>query len=146
MLEQVAVARVRLLRRGIAGVLAHRPQALAIHVGVNPARVSELARRLGLERLLWRRIRRRDLDPRVGEAAAVAGANDRRDRQIAVRAIGAAGHRDSRILAARSRESERAAVDAYVLAASWNWTSSVEPRSASVELVPALIASITASK
>ncbi len=42
--EQVAVANVGLLRRGVPGVLAHRPQLLAVHLAVGPARVGELAR------------------------------------------------------------------------------------------------------
>ena len=42
--EQVAVALVGLLRRGVAGVLAHRPRLLAVHLAVHAARVGELAR------------------------------------------------------------------------------------------------------
>ena len=34
--EQVLVALVGLLRRGVAGVLAHRPQPLAVHLGCTP--------------------------------------------------------------------------------------------------------------
>jgi hypothetical protein len=42
-LEQVLVALVGLLRRRVAGVLAHRPQLLAVHLAVDPARERELA-------------------------------------------------------------------------------------------------------
>ena len=44
MLEQIAVALVGLLGARVAGVLAHRPQLLAVHVGVDAARVRILAR------------------------------------------------------------------------------------------------------
>src|SRR5207237_10433131 len=43
-LEEVAVAPVRLDRGGEAGVLAHRPELAAVHRGLRPARVRELAR------------------------------------------------------------------------------------------------------
>ena len=42
--EQVAEALVRLLRRGEARVLAHRPRPAAVHVGVGAARERVLAR------------------------------------------------------------------------------------------------------
>src|SRR5206468_135976 len=47
-LEQVAEARVRLLGRGEARVLADRPGPAAVHVRVGTARVRELARQLEL--------------------------------------------------------------------------------------------------
>ena len=62
-LEQVAVARVRLLGRGEARVLAHRPRPTAVHVGVRPARVRELAGQLDARRGVLRRVDRLDLDP-----------------------------------------------------------------------------------
>ena len=43
--EQVAEAGVRVLRRAEAGEHAHRPEARAVHLGVEPARVRVLARR-----------------------------------------------------------------------------------------------------
>ena len=68
-LEQVAEARVRLLRRGEARVLPDRPRAAAVHVRVGPARERELARRLELAPLgVLRPVDRLDLDPRVGLA------------------------------------------------------------------------------
>ncbi len=42
--EQVAVALVGLLGRGVARVLAHRPRLLAVHLAMHAARVRELAR------------------------------------------------------------------------------------------------------
>ena len=81
--EQVAVALVGLLGRRVARVLAHRPRLLAVHLAMHAARVRERARLaqaqvlrqvvLGVERL--------DLDPRVGEAARVVGADDGGDGQ-----------------------------------------------------------------
>ena len=65
-LEQVAVALVRLLRRGEAGVLPDRPRPAAVHVGVRPARVRELARQLERGRRVARRVDGLDLDPRFG--------------------------------------------------------------------------------
>ena len=49
--EQVAVALVRLLRRRVARVLAHRPRLLAVHLAVHAARVRELARLAQVEAL-----------------------------------------------------------------------------------------------
>ena len=43
-LEQVAEARVRLLRGAVARVLANRPRAAAVHRGIRAARERELAR------------------------------------------------------------------------------------------------------
>ena len=48
--EQVAVALVRLLGRGEAGVLADRPRPTAVHVRIRPAREREDAGRLRLDR------------------------------------------------------------------------------------------------
>ena len=44
LLEQVAVADVRLLRRRVARVLAHRPAPRAVHLGMDAARERVLAR------------------------------------------------------------------------------------------------------
>ncbi len=46
LVEQIAVALVRLLRRREARVLADRPRPPAVHVRIGPTRVRELARRL----------------------------------------------------------------------------------------------------
>ena len=87
-LEQVAVALVGLLRACVAGVLAMRPQLLAVHLAVDAARVRVLARfaeaagqvrgnvALGIERL--------DLDPGVREPPRIVGADDRGDRAVVV--------------------------------------------------------------
>ena len=82
--EQVAVALVGLLRGGVAGVLAHRPRLLAVHLAVHAARVGELA---GLAEVeiggqVGLGVELGDLDARVGEAAGVVGADDRRDGQV----------------------------------------------------------------
>src|SRR4051794_4753841 len=61
--EQVAVTRVRLLRRGEAGVLADRPRAPAVHVAVRAARVRILAGKLELGLRVLRRVDGLDLDP-----------------------------------------------------------------------------------
>ena len=69
-LEQVAEARVRLLGRGEARVLADRPRPPAVHVRVGAARERELARELELQvRNVLVRVDRLDLDPGVGLAA-----------------------------------------------------------------------------
>ena len=44
LLEEIAVAPVRLRRRAEAGVLAHGPEPAAVHRGLDAARVRELAR------------------------------------------------------------------------------------------------------
>ena len=44
LVEEVAVAAVRLLGVAEAGVLAHRPEAAAVHRGLDAARERELAR------------------------------------------------------------------------------------------------------
>jgi hypothetical protein len=44
MVEQVAVALIGLLGAGVTGVLAHRPQAAAVHIGMDAARERVLAR------------------------------------------------------------------------------------------------------
>ena len=73
-LEQVAEARVRLLGRGEARVLADRPRPAAVHVLVGPARERELARQLELElRDVLVRVDRLDLDSGVGLAAILGG-------------------------------------------------------------------------
>ena len=82
--EQVLVALVGLLRRRVAGVLAHRPQPLAVHLAVHAARVGELA---GLAEVEVRGqvglvVERLDLDARVGEAARVVRADDRGDGEV----------------------------------------------------------------
>src|SRR2546430_1551649 len=79
-LEQVAEARVRLLGRGEARVLADRPGPAAVHVRVGTARVRELARQLELEtRDVLLGVDRFDLDPGVGLAAVFSGRH--RDRK-----------------------------------------------------------------
>ena len=84
--EQVLVALVGLLRRRVARVLAHRPQLLAVHLAVRPARERELA---GLAEPLLQvlghvagLVQRLDLDARVREAARVVGSDDRRDGEV----------------------------------------------------------------
>ena len=68
-LEQVAVARVRLLGRGEPGVLADRPRPSAVHVAVDPARVRRHSRRLGRRRSVLGAVDRLDLDARLGLGA-----------------------------------------------------------------------------
>ena len=85
-LDQVAVALVGVLGAGEAGVLAHRPEPVPVHAVVDAAgeRVGAgLAEPLlqvggdvaGLVELV-------DLDPGVGEAALVVGADDRGDGAV----------------------------------------------------------------
>ena len=89
MLEEVAVAPVRVLGAREAGVLAHRPQAVAVHAVVDPARERVLARLA--EALLQpvgdvaRVIELVDLDPRVGEDALVVRPGDRGDEAVLAR-------------------------------------------------------------
>ena len=75
--EEVAVAGVGFLRRGEAGVLAHRPHAPAVHVGLDAAGVGVLAgvsKRVGVVELLevLRRVDGIDLDAGVGLEAVAA--------------------------------------------------------------------------
>ena len=73
-LEQVAEARVRLLGRAEAGVLADRPRPSAVHVRVRPARERELARRLELDLAeIGRGVDGLDLDPGVRMALVGGG-------------------------------------------------------------------------
>ena len=72
-LEQVAEARVRLLRRREAGVLADRPRPAAVHVAVRPARERKLARKLELVRRVVGRVDRLHLDAGLGLAAIGRG-------------------------------------------------------------------------
>jgi hypothetical protein len=67
-LEQVTEARVRLLRRGEAGVLADRPRPAAVHVAVRATRERELTGKLELALRVVRRVDGRDLDARLGLA------------------------------------------------------------------------------
>ena len=68
-LEQVAEARVRLLGRAEAGVLADRPRPPAVHRRVRPAGVRKLAGQLRYEPGdVVRRVDGGDLDPGVGLA------------------------------------------------------------------------------
>src|SRR5206468_8836843 len=71
--EQVAEARVRLLRRCEAGVLADRPRPAAIHVAVRAARERKLAGKLELARRVGVRVDRLHLDARLGLAAIGRG-------------------------------------------------------------------------
>ncbi len=71
--EQVAVARIRLLGRGEAGVLPDRPRAAAVHVGVRPARVRIGARSLERRRRIVRRVERFHFDTRLGFAPVEGG-------------------------------------------------------------------------
>ena len=68
-LEQVAVARVRLLGRGEARVLADRPRPAAVHVRVRAARVRVLAGQLGAPVRVLRGVDRLHLDPGLGLAS-----------------------------------------------------------------------------
>ena len=84
--EQVLVALVGLLRRRVARVLAHRPQLLAVHLAVRPARERELA---GLAEALLEvlghvagLVERLDLDAGVREAPRVVGSDDRRHGEV----------------------------------------------------------------
>ena len=83
-LEQVLVALVGLAGGGVAGVLAHRPAALAVHLAVDPAREGKLARLAEVEVLGHVRlvVERLDLDPGVREAARIVRADDRRDGEV----------------------------------------------------------------
>ncbi len=87
-LDQVAVALVGVLGAGEAGVLAHRPEAVAVHALVDPAGeriVAGLAEALvepGCDVALL--VEAVDLDPRVGEHALVVGADDRRDVAVQI--------------------------------------------------------------
>ena len=96
--EQVAVALVGLLRRGVARVLAHRPRLLAVHLAVHAARVGELAGLAELEllRQVGLGVELGDLDPRVGEAARVVGPDDRGDGQVLLVAWPVGGSRSRR--------------------------------------------------
>ena len=104
-LDQVVEALVRLLRAGVARVLAHRPLAAAVHVRVDAARVGVLARRaeplLEAGRHVLVRVGVLDLDARVGEAARVVGPDDRRDARLVVGRGGHGGFKDT----ARSQSS-----------------------------------------
>ena len=83
MLDQVAVALVGVLGAREARVLAHRPEAVAVHAVVDAAREGVLARLA--EALLEARrhvagvVEPVDLDARVREAPVVVGADDRVD-------------------------------------------------------------------
>src|SRR5262249_43119783 len=70
-LEQVAVARIRLLRRREPGVLADRPRTPSVHVGIRSAREGELAGRLELAGRVLGRVDRLHVDP--GLRAALVG-------------------------------------------------------------------------
>src|SRR5207245_6942439 len=79
--DQVAVTLVGLLGRGVAGVLAHGPGLLAVHLAVDAARIgifTGLAERERLGQVVLR-VQLPDLDARVGEAAWVVRTDDRRD-------------------------------------------------------------------
>src|SRR5207237_2893724 len=65
-IEQVAIARVRLLRGGEARVLADRPRAAAVHVAIRAARERILARGLDVVADIGRRVARLQLEPRLG--------------------------------------------------------------------------------
>ena len=88
-LEEVAVTPVRVLGAREAGVLAHRPKAVAVHAVVDPACERVLARLA--EPLLQpfgdvaRVIKLVDLDARVGEDALVVRPRDRRDVAVLAR-------------------------------------------------------------
>ncbi len=85
-LDQVAVALVRVLGAREPGVLAHRPEAVAVHAVVDAAGERE---RSGLAEPLLEPgpdvlglVERVDLDPGVGEPPLVVGADDRRDEAV----------------------------------------------------------------
>ena len=82
--EQVAVALVGLLRRGVARILAHRPRLLAIHLTVDAARIRELAWLAQVEALreVGLAVELGDLDAGVGEPAWIVGPDDRCDCQV----------------------------------------------------------------
>ena len=84
--EQVAVALVGLLGARVAGVLAHRPDLLAVHLAVHAAGVGEVAGLAELELVgqVGLRVERLDLDAGVGEVPRIVGADDRRDRELIV--------------------------------------------------------------
>jgi hypothetical protein len=91
-LDQVAVAGIGLLGGRIAGVLAHRPEPVAVHAGMDPAGerigagLAEPLLEAGRDVALL--IQALDLDPRVGEDALVVGADQRGDRAIVVLGLG----------------------------------------------------------
>ena len=88
MLDQVAVALVGVLGAREAGVLAHRPEPVAVHARVDAAREGVLARLaeplLQAGRHVVGLVEPVDLDPGVGEAPLVVGADDRRDVAVQV--------------------------------------------------------------
>src|SRR5262249_20504639 len=82
--QQVAIAFVGLLRRGVARVLAHGPRLLAVHLVVDAARVGELARLAQVEALgqVGVRVELGDVYGGVGVAARVIRPHDRGDREM----------------------------------------------------------------
>ena len=78
-IEEVAVARVRLLRGGEAGVLPDRPRPPAVHVRVRPASERVFARRLELTLRVGGRVDGLHVDARLGApVAALRHGVDRR--------------------------------------------------------------------
>ena len=73
--EQVLVALVGLLGRGVAGVLADRPRPLAVHLGVDAARERELAGLAEVEVLRAGRPRRRAVSTSMPESVNRRGSS-----------------------------------------------------------------------
>ncbi len=75
-LEQVAVAAVEVLGGGKAGILAHRPEARAVHGRLHAARIRVLAREVELVLVIGIRLRRKGdpghFDPGAGLEALFA--------------------------------------------------------------------------
>ncbi len=111
-LEQVAVAVVGVLGTGEAGVLAHRPQAVAVHAVVDAAgkriltRLAEALLQAGGDIVGF--VQGLDLDPRVGDHTLVVGADDGGDVAMEIvfdRALGPGiGHREPVYVAPACRD------------------------------------------
>src|SRR6266513_2345200 len=113
-LEQVAEARVRLLGRGEARVLADRPGPAAVHVRVGTARVRELARQLELEtRDVLLGVDRFDLDPGVGLAAVFSGRHRERWYAVTIKVRLFAGLRERAGYSERELEGVRQVADVW---------------------------------
>ena len=99
LLEQVTEARVRLLGRAEAGVLANRPGSATVHGCVRAAREGIDARRLGLEPgHVLARIDGLDLDPRLGLARFVCRRHGQNRTRPATARGGQQPPRSSRLL------------------------------------------------